>query len=319
MRIRPKAIVKKLTRKINTGSFIEKYGQKTGASIWGASLGTLAVSSIKGSPTGTLPTAAIVGANLGFGLVMLSKVLPKKLVNEPIMKLMGKPRLAREVSKNVKDTVAKSTLYLIANARTEEEKQELTNLIGRETSNTNWKTILRIAKRASAQQNDELSKRLYVQLRGQRGIPIKLLDHGINRLVKAVKEKQVTTSEEYTNRMANDVLPFAVTHAMDVYGITNKEAKTKIFEALKKQVKRTMQKYKFGADITPQALIQDIKMIEYGEEFSNALKEATPNHEIQKQAFGTIAENVHHLMNYMHSRVSAELLFETIFKRANGN
>jgi hypothetical protein len=316
MRIRPKAAVKKITNKLNTGYFLEKHGEKIGASVWGVSMATLATYSIKGNSTGVVPGLAIAGAGIGAGVVMLSRELPKKLVNEPLSKLVGKPRLAQELSKNVKDPIAKSTLYMIANARTAEEKRALGDLINNgETRTTDWRTILRIAKKASINQNNELAKKLYFQLRGRRGIPLNLLDHSIKRITRSITDKKITTNEYYTNQLANSVLPFAVIHAMDVYGVTNKEAKAKIVQALRKQLERTLQKQNFGAEVTAQALMQDMKIIEYGEEFGAALKEVIPDQETSKKAFGAIVENMQHLMGYTHSRISTELFFARIMQR----
>ena len=315
MKIRPKAITKKLAQRINTGTFIKKYGEKTAASVLGLSIGTLASTTIRGNTTGTIHGAAIIGASTGAGLFYLSQVLPKKLIKEPMIKLMGKPRLAAEVSKNIKEPFAKSMMYLIANARTIQEKQELTRLIIGEASQDNGATILRIAKRASVQQNDSLAKTMYVQLRGQRGIPSRLLEPRISRTLKALWDKKITNDAEYTNEIAKNALPFAITHTMDMYGITNREARTKIFEALKKQIERTIQKHKFGADVTPQALMQDMQIIKYGEEFAQALKEATPDTKIQNQAFRSIVSDMQQLMTYMHGRISTELFMENLFQR----
>lgn len=272
---RPIKVASLLARKINAGSRIEKHGGKATKTLYAASIGLIGFSLTQKTKQMTLPLIGSAGLIAHQPLSYLARVLPKKLKTNTLNKLIGKPRLATVVAKSVPNAEAKAILYLIANAKSLKEQEEIKLALKGEGADL--EILTQIAKRAIQSQGDEFSKELYLELRCKRGIHTKHLENASTRISQLIRSNQVTTNARYRQLIMDKALPLAISHAMDGFRIYDSELRKRIFNALREQSRRIGQKEATNSSTEAKDLIQDSIMGQHATQLGMALDQAFNN------------------------------------------
>jgi plasmid maintenance system antidote protein VapI len=308
----PSKVAKTLARRINTGNIIGKYGTKTVKTLHGVSLGIVGFSLAKKINGITLPTIGMAGVTAALPLYYLAKALPKKLEGKTIERLIGKPRLAALTAKKVSDSSSKAFLYLIANARTKEEQQTIR--LALQGEKTDMVVLTELAKRATQKQGDELSKKLFLELRAQRGIKIKHLDYASERISELVRSRKITTDEAYQLELKEKAFPLALSNTMDLFKIHDNTLRQRIFNALKNQSKRLQQKQAVNPNIKFQDLLQDIMIQQHVEELGTTLNLAFKDKRTAKSFIQKFTRINALISRQIHYEVQAKLYWNNLMK-----
>ncbi len=294
-------VAKTLARRINTGNILDKHKTTTALTIYGASVGLIAGTLFHETQSMTIPIIGSAGVIASKPIHNLLKNFSTRLKSKTVGKLFGKPLLAEQVVKNIKDPKIKSVLYLIANARSTEEKTELRKYIIGEP--TDKEVIVRIARKAIKQQKDVLSKQLYYEIRGERGIPTRKLNSTSAKIKHALNQKIITTNEEYREAITRSSLPYAISLTMDTFKIHNNTTRKQIFTAIKNQFGRIKQKMQFNPDINPRELTQDIKVQQFARDLGIALKNAFTDEKASTTFLTHFMHTNFRIMQYLHEEI----------------
>jgi hypothetical protein len=311
-RIRPKRTARALARKINIGSAFDKYGSKTALGMYAGGLGLIGASLALKKESLVLPISGVALIAASHPIQVLSKSLPKRYVEDTIKRLIGKPRLTTEVIKRTKTPEARFVLYLVANAKSREEQEEVLNSInGKETPRTNA-VLLSIARKAMKQQGDELSKQLYRAIRASRGIEARKLDFAAQGIARQLFEKKIPNTEAYQNMVAHHALPFTLSFVLDHHGIHERRTRKNIFRIIKAQWNRTDQKTLVGADTSITALSNDMIMQKLGKELGSELSDFLPRTQDKRAFLHNLSKTGQDVSNYLHTQVIGMMVIARI-------
>ncbi|MFA6064408.1 MAG: hypothetical protein WCW44_03910 [archaeon] len=251
------SIPRLLSRQITAGNKLGTTGVKAGTAIWAGGSALLLQQAHTASQSNLLPGIGLIGAMGGRALMKASSKMETELKEKNLLKLIGKRRLAFEVSQKTNDPQMRLFTLLIASAKTQSEREILKRIISGERTTALAPELTILARRVIKLENSQLTKGFHKEIRSIRGIPLKKLDFLAKKIIAELQGNKFKTQQDFQQRVQEYINPYALSTTMDRFEITNPSFGKSFLKLQKAQFIRTIQRTTIANQRTLNELAQD--------------------------------------------------------------
>jgi len=283
-----KRVPKILARKLAVSSFLEK-GEKRTRQMYGVGAGMALPGIMWHIPSMEYGAAGIGLMALSGPLNTLSKKYGEPVRVKTMLRLIGKPHLARNTALASRNPAIRSILHTIAGARTPSEREAVKKFVVEgELTAKDTKLLISITRRAlTAEKTTEL-RTTHTFFKNLLGISQRKLDEVAIRVANEVAKGDILNNLELYERIGKLILPHVISEARFKFGITTPRFGNRVLSAISTQENKVYWLVRFGQETSYQAIVNDAKTRASGKELYNVLEET----------FGT-KKNMARFMNYL--------------------
>jgi hypothetical protein len=308
IRTKKSTVAKKLARQIKLGHQLGTNGTSLGTALWAGGSGILLQQMYTGSQNKVLPAVGAAGALIGAPLMQMSKPLAKKYREGNFLRLVGKRRLALATAQRLSDPGLKGILLLIASAKTEKEKEAVKKMIQNGVTQDIAKELVSASRRAIELEDSHITRKFFKSIRSLRGIEARKLDFIAKRIAEELIQNKINGTTEYQERIQSYIAPYGLSHAIDIFKITDNTFGKKFFKLAKEQRARFVQKLRLKGELNLAEAGQDIVIHQTGSEMHKLLVEQLGTSR-NASAFINYFEHVNtQLSEYVQSRIVEEVM-----------